>query len=86
MYEAPHVTSTKWFDPGRHMLQPLGTLGNVGRDSIPVHLVFDFSIMKDTKVTEDLTAQFRPEFFNIINHANFGPPLTSFLFPGSRGP
>ena len=81
---SPYV---QWFDPTCYTLQPLGTLGNMGRNSIPGpgHLVFDFSIMKDTKITEGLTAQFRAEFFNIINHTNFGPPLSSFLFSGARG-
>ncbi|MBV8569789.1 MAG: carboxypeptidase regulatory-like domain-containing protein [Acidobacteriaceae bacterium] len=32
---------------------------------------FDFSMMKDTKVTESTAVEFRAEFFNIFNHAQF---------------
>lgn len=34
----------------------------------------DFSLFKDFKFTERYTAQFRTEFFNIINHPNFNSP------------
>jgi hypothetical protein len=42
----------------------------------------DFSVLKNTKITETLRAQFRAEVFDIFNHANFGNPgLTAT--PGS---
>ena len=31
----------------------------------------DFSVFKDFKIRERITLQFRSEFFNIMNHANF---------------
>lgn len=40
-------------------------------------LNFDMGIIKDTKVggiREDATLQFRTEFFNLFNHAQFNPP------------
>ena len=33
---------------------------------------WDFSIFKNWTLKERLTAQFRAEFFNIINHPNYG--------------
>ena len=82
-----HPGYVQWFDAGCYTLQPYGALGHVGRDSIPGpgHLTLDFSILKDTKITEKLTVQFRAEFFNIINHTNFGPPTSQFLYAGTRG-
>jgi hypothetical protein len=40
----------------------------------PGQLDLDFSMFKDFKVRERLTTQFRTEFFNIMNHPNFGNP------------
>ncbi len=51
-------------------------VGNAGRNSIfgPHFFSWDFSVMKNFKVTERVGAQFRAEFFDITNHANFVPP------------
>ena len=35
---------------------------------------FDFSLMKNTSLSEEVDLQFRAEFFNIFNRANFGQP------------
>jgi hypothetical protein len=35
---------------------------------------WDMSLLKDTKVTEQITVQFRAEFFNVFNHAQFINP------------
>ena len=52
------------------------TPGDMGRDSItgPDFVNTDFSITKNTKITERLTAQFRGEAFDVFNHPNFGNP------------
>jgi hypothetical protein len=34
----------------------------------------DFSLLKDFKITERWKTEFRGEFFNVLNHANFGLP------------
>lgn len=59
--------------------------GNEGRNSIigPDFVDTDFSLIKDTKITERVTAQFRAEAFDIFNHPNFGDP--SFVFNASTG-
>jgi len=59
-----------------------GTLGNLQRYdySGPSLVNTDFSILKDTrvpKISEQFRVQFRAEFFNIFNHANFGLPLAT---------
>jgi hypothetical protein len=45
---------------------------------------WDFSILKDTKIKENLLIQFRAEFFNGWNHTQFGDANTS-LVPGEFG-
>lgn len=74
----------QWFNPSCYALQTFGTLGNVGRDSLwgPNFINLDFSVIKDTKVTEKLSAQFRAEFFNILNRTNLGQPVNG-LFTGN---
>jgi hypothetical protein len=59
--------------------------GNLGRNSLlgPDFRQFDFSIFKDTSITERLKVQFRAEFYNIFNHPNFASPLLpNFLAEG----
>jgi hypothetical protein len=58
-------------------------LGNAGRNSIvgPSLVNVDFSVYKNfavPKISESFSVQFRAEFFNILNHANFAPPTAFF--------
>jgi hypothetical protein len=50
--------------------------GSLGRNVVigPRFNNTDFSIIKNTKLTETTRVQFRAEFFDIFNHANFGQP------------
>jgi hypothetical protein len=38
---------------------------------------WDISLIKDTKVTEGTSMQFRTEFYNIWNHPQFNPPVNN---------
>ncbi len=51
--------------------------GTLGRDAItgPGFLNTDFSVTKNTKLTEKFTLQFRGEMFDVFNHPNFGNPV-----------
>ena len=55
---------------------PGQNLGNVGRNTLraPGFFQWDFSASKNFAVTERLGVQFRADFFNILNHPNFGNP------------
>jgi hypothetical protein len=54
----------------------LPTPGNLGRNTFtgPGWSNLDFSVIKDTRITESKSLQFRAEFFNILNQATFGTP------------
>lgn len=58
--------------------------GNEGRNSIigPDFVDTDFSLIKDTKITERVSVQFRAEAFDIFNHPTFGDP--GFSFPATH--
>ena len=79
---------TEWFNPNAFTLSTPGTYGNVGRGvySGPGLADVDFSIFKNTKVTERTTLQFRAELFNILNHANFGTPNAVVFANGTVSP
>ncbi len=64
---------TEWYNPACFVLQPYGTIGDVGRDSLnnPNYFDWDFALIKDTKLTEKVNVQLRAEFFDIVNHPNF---------------
>jgi hypothetical protein len=38
---------------------------------------WDFSILKTTKIKEQINVQFRAEVFNVFNRVQFAPPDTS---------
>jgi len=50
--------------------------GNVGRNAFtgPHYRNFDFSLAKDTPLSERVRMQLRADFFNIFNHPNFSNP------------
>jgi hypothetical protein len=59
-------------------LQPVGTIGNVSRNTLrnPGLTQFDISLNKDTawaRLGEGGMIQFRAEIFNILNHPGLGP-------------
>ena len=59
-------------------ISPAGVahFGNLGRNVFigPGFNNTDFSVIKNTSLTERLRLQFRAEFFDLFNHANFGQP------------
>jgi outer membrane receptor protein involved in Fe transport len=50
--------------------------GSLGRNVItgPDFKNVDFSVLKNTRITESLRIQFRTEIFDLFNHANLGQP------------
>ena len=72
-------------DPGTQQAIPdpntcLNLRGNLGRNTLigPGLINLDFSVFKNNyikRISDSFNVQFRAEFFNILNHANFSPPL-----------
>jgi hypothetical protein len=65
-----------WFDPTSFTTPPAFTWGTLGRNSLnaPALYNFDFSIAKKVRFSEARELQFRTEFFNGLNHPQFGLP------------
>jgi len=74
-------TISRYFNTSCFYPAPYGTYGNVGRDTIEIPGLnnWDLSLFKTAHITERLKTQFRAEFFNAWNHAQFGPPDTNPL-------
>jgi hypothetical protein len=74
-----------WFTTSSFSHNAIGTLGNVGRGFLrgPGYWNADFSIQKDTRITEGKAIQLRLETYNLFNHTNFANPsgnVNSSLF------
>jgi hypothetical protein len=75
----------EWFNPNAFVLPAAGTYGNLGRGTFigPGLADLDLSVFKDTVVAERTTLQFRAEFFNALNRANFGTPNAAVFAGGA---
>jgi hypothetical protein len=72
----------RWFNTDAFVPVPAYTWGTAPR-TLPSTRSdgvsnFDFSLFKNTGITERINLQFRSEFFNIFNHPWFGRPNASF--------
>jgi carboxypeptidase family protein len=78
----PRRTPTGYFylDSAAFSQPDLGTFGNLGRDAIygPGYWNADFSVSKDTEISDRVGLQIRAELFNIFNHPNFALPNSNF--------
>jgi len=79
-----------FFDPCAFAVPELGTLGNVGRNTVigPGLRTMDVTLQKEFKLGRESRLQFRAESFNVFNRNNFGAPsgggviVFSGTFPG----
>jgi hypothetical protein len=60
-----------------------GNFGNAGRNIARADGIanVDISLLKSFKLGETSSLQFRAECFNLVNHANFGLPVTDLASP-----
>ncbi len=95
----PYPPSIQPSDPAQPPVQAQFPLcynlrGNAGRNILigPGITELDFSVFKNNyikRISERFNIQFRAEIFNILNHANFAPPVTpdnSDIFDGTGAP
>jgi hypothetical protein len=89
----------QWFNPNMFHMQPMascpnnaalicGSLGDASRGILrgPGLADWDFSLVKDTSARQlgkEGFVEFRAEFFNILNHTNFGMPSSATVFSGA---
>ena len=72
-------TLTAYYDTSCFVNPPQYTFGNTGRNILigPSYQTIDAGLHKDFHIREALGMQFRAEFFNLFNTANFGFPNNS---------
>jgi hypothetical protein len=75
----PHISDqnpTHWFNTAAFAIGPRGTFGNAGRNILegPGVATVNLSLVKNFKLREHTSLQFRAETFNLFNRANFDLP------------
>jgi hypothetical protein len=72
----PRSNGGLYFNPSAFAPSAVGLEGNARRRFFhgPGINNFDFALLKDTRITERFDLQFRAEFFNLFNHAQFLTP------------
>jgi hypothetical protein len=65
-----------WLNPAAFTSPTPGTFGNSKRNSFygPGYSDVDFSVFKNTPITERVSTQFRVEMFNLFNRYNYASP------------
>lgn len=76
---------TDWFDLACFVTPPIYTFGNAGRNILigPGLFTWDMGVDKEFRVSDRFGLQFRSEFFNLLNRANFGLPNANIGAPGA---
>jgi hypothetical protein len=69
-------TIDRWFDTSAFATPAQFSYGNSGRNILygPGRVNMDFSLFKEFRLVEAVKLQFRTEFFNVFNHAQFDLP------------
>jgi hypothetical protein len=77
----------QWFDPTIFTLPAPGNFGNAGRNIMcgPGLVNADISLSRRFRIGDRAALQFRSEFFNLFNHANFNVPVNTQASTGSGG-
>jgi len=72
-------TINKWFDTSAFVMNAPYTWGNSGRNILYGDGLsnWDAALLRKFRVREGMDLQLRGEFFNALNHADFGTPVTN---------
>jgi Carboxypeptidase regulatory-like domain len=83
-------TTSRWYNVSAFALPPPGTFGNFQRNDLraPSFADWDSSAIKNFRIREGQSLQFRWEMFNAVNHPNWAAPnpnwsSTSYARPGA---
>lgn len=83
--ESAQSRLTQWFDTAAFSLPAPFTFGNSSRTlpDVRSHGIanYDFTVFKNTQITEQVGLQFRTEVFNLFNRVRFGQPGTALGNP-----
>jgi hypothetical protein len=76
-----------WFNPAAFTTPAPFTFGNSARNMLfgPGQKLVDLSVLKDTRIGDRFTVQFRAEAFNATNTPSFGNPSANISVPASVG-
>lgn len=83
----PERSKSEWiaksFNTAAFAVAAPGRVGTAGRNILrsPGSLTNDIAISKEFPIREEVRVQFRSEFFNLANRANFGAPNASVTSP-----
>ncbi|MBI2818676.1 MAG: TonB-dependent receptor [Acidobacteria bacterium] len=88
---APNVSQDptgqeRYFNPDAYEVPGPRQIGNVGRYTLinPGVANWDLGLSKNFQVTEQMRVQFRSEFFNLLNRANFATPSFNLFDANGR--
>ena len=72
------IGGVRWINPAAFAAPAPGTYGSLPRNFLygPGFGSVDFSVVKNTKITERVGAQLRIEMYNLFNRKNLAPPST----------
>ena len=76
-----------WLSSSAFQLPSTGQFGNEKKNSFtgPNFVTFDTALVRKFNMTERANLQFRAEYFNLLNHTNFGNPATSLANSATFG-
>ncbi len=78
-----HDNPDQYYDTSAFVLPPAGFYGNLGRNVLtgPGYAKVDLSLRKDIPLSssEGKRLEFRADFFNLLNRANFGTPAPAVI-------
>jgi hypothetical protein len=82
-----HASLSSYFITSCFAAPANGALGNAGRTPLsgPNFINTDFSVIKHFAITEGFRVEFRSEFFNLLNHAQFAQPGADLNSPTTFG-
>ena len=75
----------QWFNPSAFVDAPLGQYSPTrrGQNNNPGYSAVDIAVLKNTRIVERVSAQFRADMFNVFNRTNLAP--VGFAFAGEGG-